>query len=55
MDLTISNGCMPVGKMNQPHRTAYLTYGGKEHAVAEYEVLCVKEVLDMTTPMYYPM
>merc|ERR1712210_59926 len=42
------NGCMSVGKMNQKYKSAFLTYDGKEHAVDEYEVLCVKEVLDMT-------
>ena len=37
-------GTWTVGKLNPTHQCCYVPYGKKEHAISEYEVLCVGEV-----------
>jgi hypothetical protein len=38
------NGTWTMGKVNPEHKTCYVPYGGKEHAITSYQVLCVREV-----------
>nr|CDS33871.1 protein of unknown function DM9 [Hymenolepis microstoma] len=37
------NGEKCVGKVHNGHDCAYLPYGGKEHSVEEYKVLCLRK------------
>ena len=37
-------GTWTVGKVKPEDRTCYVSYGGKEHAISSYQVLCVKEM-----------
>ena len=38
------NGTWTVGKVNPEHKSCYVSYGGMEHAISSYQVLCVKEM-----------
>ena len=38
------NGTWTLGKVNPDHKTCYVPYGGKEHAITSYQVLCVREM-----------
>ena len=38
------NGTWTMGKVNPEHKTCYVPYGGKEHAITSYQVLCVREM-----------
>ena len=37
-------GTWTLGKVNPEHMTCYVPYGGKEHAITNYQVLCLREV-----------
>ena len=37
-------GTWTVGKVKPEDQTCYVSYGGEEHAISSYEVLCVKEL-----------
>ena len=38
------NGTWTMGKSNPEHKTCCVPYGGKEHAIPSYQVLCVREM-----------
>eukprot|EP00092_Neocalanus_flemingeri_P014703 GFUD01015865.1.p1 GENE.GFUD01015865.1~~GFUD01015865.1.p1 ORF type:complete len:150 (+),score=28.49 GFUD01015865.1:125-574(+) len=38
------NGTWTLGKVNPEHKKCYIPYGGKEHALSTYQVLCVREL-----------
>ena len=38
------NGTWTMGKVNPEHKTCYVPYGGKEHAITSYQVLSVREM-----------
>ena len=38
------SGTWTLGKVKPEHQTCYVPYGGKEHAITTYQVLCVREM-----------
>jgi len=42
------NGSMTLGKMSTKHKKSWMTHDGRESECFDYEVLCVKEIIDMT-------
>ena len=38
------NGTWTMGKVNPEHKTCYVPYGGKKHAITSYQVLREKEM-----------
>ena len=38
------NGTWTLGKVNPDHKTCYVPYGGKEHPISNYQVLCVRDM-----------